>query len=117
MCLGLGSFLIHFITSEDDSRHIFTRVPEQEKSKAQKKSVSDYITWCNDHTVEKRFEKQKEITWEYMTEKYSWWNYQWHKVDRQVRYALQMENQQRCLYSGWNECKTWRFSDLILPLF
>ena len=43
---------------------------EHQKSKAHKKSVSDYITWCNDHPVEKHFEIQKEIRREYVREQH-----------------------------------------------
>ena len=31
--------------------------------------MPDYIAWCHNHTVEKRFKKQKGISREYMQEK------------------------------------------------
>ena len=49
------TFQTRFITCEDDSSYIFTRVAEY---KVRNKSVSDYITWHHYHLVEKQFENQ-----------------------------------------------------------
>ena len=70
MCIVFSNVpSLRFVTGEDNWRYMSNRVKEHEQSKVHKNSVADYLSWRNDHVIEKSLIKQNIISKEYIREK------------------------------------------------